>query len=217
MVDCEASGTSSHAAHPNDDNAIYNALKDIEWIKNYQFPNTSEVLGDVKMTVTVINAGKLHNMVPNTCTFTIDVRTTDQYSNREVLKSSEKISKVKQNLEVLGSILLFLLEHPMINAGLELGRTTYGSPTSDQAVIPFPSLKMGPGLSARSHSSDEFIYVDEILEGIKIYIQLLSKIVFKIIWAALSAFRSQSFFAKAFPAAKKKDFRSNRGCTFQQW
>jgi acetylornithine deacetylase len=88
---CEASGTSSHAAHFNDDNAIYNALKDIEWIKNYQFPNTSEVLGDVKMTVTVINAGKLHNMVPNTCTFTIDVRTTDQYSNREVLKSSEKI------------------------------------------------------------------------------------------------------------------------------
>ena len=180
VVDCEASGTSSHAAHPNDDNAIYNALKDIEWIKNYQFPNTSEVLGDVKMTVTVINAGKLHNMVPNTCTFTIDVRTTDQYSNREVLQI------IRENIKSKAEARSFRLnsssisvEHPIVKAGLELGRTTYGSPTtSDQAVIPFPSLKMGPGLSARSHSSDEFIYVDEIYEGIKIYIQLLSKIVF---------------------------------------
>ena len=132
------------------------------------------------MTVTVINAGKLHNMVPNTCTFTIDVRTTDQYSNREVLQI------IRENIKSKAEARSFRLnsssiplDHPVINAGLELGRITYGSPTtSDQAVIPFPSLKMGPGLSARSHSSDEFIYVDEIYEGIKIYIQLLSKIVF---------------------------------------
>ena len=180
VVDCETSGTSSHAAHFNDDNAIYNALKDIEWIKNYQFPNTSEVLGDVKMTVTVINAGKLHNMVPNTCTFTIDVRTTDQYTNREVLEIIRE--NIKSNAEPRSFRLnssSISVEHPIVKAGLELGRTTYGSPTtSDQAVIPFPSLKMGPGLSSRSHSSDEFIYVDEILDGVKIYIQLLSKIVF---------------------------------------
>ena len=180
VVDCVASGTSSHAAHPNDDNAIYNAIKDIEWIKNYQFPKKSDALGDVKMTVSVINAGKLHNMVPNTCSFTIDVRTTDQYTNHEVLEI------IRENIKSKAEARSFRLnsssisvEHPIVKAGLELGRTTYGSPTtSDQAVIPFPSLKMGPGLSARSHSSDEFIYVDEILEGVKIYIQLLSKIVF---------------------------------------
>ena len=180
VVDCEASGTSSHAAHPNDDNAIYNAIKDIEWIKNYQFPKKSDALGDVKMTVSVINAGKLHNMVPNTCSFTIDVRTTDQYTNREVLEIIQqniKSKAVARGFRLNSSSIS--LEHPIVKAGLELGRTTYGSPTtSDQAVIPFPSLKMGPGLSARSHSSDEFIYVDEIYEGIKIYIQLLSKIVF---------------------------------------
>ena len=132
------------------------------------------------MTVTIINADKLHNMVPNTCTFTINVRTTDQYSNREVLEI------IRENIKSKAEARSFRLnsssisvEHPIVKAGLELGRTTYGSPTtSDQAVIPFPSLKMGPGLSSRSHSSDEFIYVDEILDGVKIYIQLLSKIVF---------------------------------------
>lgn len=180
VVDCEASGTSSHAAHSNEDNAIYNALQDIEWIKNYRFPKVSEALGEVKMTVTVINAGKLHNMVPNNCTFTIDVRTTDQYSNREVLEI------IQQNIKSKAEARSFRLnsssidiDYPVVKAGLELGRKTYGSPTtSDQAVIPYPSLKMGPGLSSRSHSSDEFIYVDEIHEGVAIYIQLLSKIVF---------------------------------------
>lgn len=180
VVDCVASGTSSHAAHPNEDNAIYNALKDIEWIRNYQFPKISKALGEVKMTVTVINAGKLHNMVPNTCSFTIDVRTTDQYSNREVLEI------IQQNITSRAEARSFRLNsssidisHPIVQAGLALGRNTYGSPTtSDQAVIPYPSLKMGPGLSTRSHSSDEFIFVDEIYEGIRIYIELLSKIVF---------------------------------------
>lgn len=180
VVDCIASGTSSHAAHPNEDNAIYNALKDIEWIRNYQFPKISKALGEVKMTVTVINAGKLHNMVPNTCSFTIDVRTTDQYSNREVLEI------IQQNITSRAEARSFRLNsssidisHPIVQAGLALGRNTYGSPTtSDQAVIPYPSLKMGPGLSTRSHSSDEFIFVDEIYEGIRIYIELLSKIVF---------------------------------------
>ena len=132
------------------------------------------------MTVSVINAGKLHNMVPNTCSFTIDVRTTDQYTNREVLEIIQqniKSKAVARGFRLNSSSIS--VEHPIVKAGLELGRTTYGSPTtSDQAVIPYPSLKMGPGLSARSHSSDEFIYVDEIYEGIKIYIQLLSKIVF---------------------------------------
>jgi acetylornithine deacetylase len=180
VVDCEAPGTSSHAAHPNEDNAIYNAIRDIEWIKNYRFPKVSEALGEVKMTVSVINAGKLHNMVPNTCTFTIDVRTTDQYSNREVLEIIRE--NIKSKAEARGFRLnssSISIEHPVVKAGIEMGRNTYGSPTtSDQAVIPYPSLKMGPGLSARSHSSDEYIFVDEIHEGIKIYIELLSKIVF---------------------------------------
>lgn len=180
VVDCEASGTSSHAAHPNEDNAIYNALQDIEWVKNYRFPKVSEALGEVKMTVTVVNAGKLHNMVPNTCTFTIDVRTTDQYTNKEVLEVIQ--NNIKSKAEARSFRLnssSIAIDHPLVQAGLALGRKIYGSPTtSDQAVIPFPSLKMGPGLSARSHSSDEFIYIDEIYEGIKLYIQLLSKIVF---------------------------------------
>lgn len=180
VVDCTASGTSSHAAHPTEDNAIYNALKDIEWIKNYRFPKKSEALGEVKMTVTVINAGKQHNMVPNTCTFTIDVRTTDVYTNREVFETLQKhlVSKAEARSFRLNSSSISI-HHPVVKAGVEQGLKTFGSPTtSDQAVMPFSSLKMGPGLSSRSHSSDEFIFVEEIREGIRIYIELLSKIVF---------------------------------------
>lgn len=180
VLDCVAKGTPSHAAHPNNDNAIYNAIEDIEWIRNYEFPMESPWLGKVKMTTTVINAGSLHNMVPDECRFTIDVRVTDQYTNQEVyetikanLKSEVKPRSLRLNSSSISE------EHPIVRAGLELGRTCYGSPTSsDQAVIPFASLKLGPGLSTRSHSADEYIFLHEIKEGIELYIKILEKIIY---------------------------------------
>ena len=180
VLDCVAKGTPSHAAHPNNDNAIYNAIDDIQWIRNYEFPKESPWLGKVKMTTTVINAGQLHNMVPDECRYTIDVRVTDQYSNKEVyeiIKSHLKAEVTPRSLRLNSSSISE--EHPIVKAGLALGRTCYGSPTSsDQAVIPFPSLKMGPGLSTRSHSADEFIYLHEIKEGIDLYIKLLENIIY---------------------------------------
>jgi len=171
VLDCEASGTSSHAAHPNNDNAIINAMTDIDWISKYKFEKVSPLLGEVKMTVTIINAGTQHNVVPNSCKFTVDVRTTELYSNKEVLDiiQSHVSSKVTPRSLRLNSSHM-PLDHPFIKAGLAIERTYYGSPTSsDQAVIPCVSLKMGPGLSTRSHSSDEYIFLNEIKEGIKIY------------------------------------------------
>jgi acetylornithine deacetylase len=178
VVDCVAKGTASHAAHPNDDNAIYNALKDIEWFRTYQFPKKSKFLGEVKMTLSIINAGTQHNAIPDQCKFTIDVRVTDQYTNTEVLeiiknhvKSDVTARSTRLNSSKIDE------QHPFVLAGIALGRKTYGSPTtSDQAVIPFPSVKMGPGLSTRSHSADEFIYLNEIKEAIEIYIKILEKI-----------------------------------------
>ncbi|OPB85919.1 M20 family metallo-hydrolase [Elizabethkingia ursingii] len=180
VLDCVAKGTPSHAAHPNNDNAIYNAIEDIEWVRNYEFPKESPWLGKVKMTTTVINAGSLHNMVPDECRFTIDVRVTDQYTNQEVyetIKANLKSEVNPRSLRLNSSSISE--EHPIVRAGLELGRTCYGSPTSsDQAVIPFASLKLGPGLSTRSHSADEYIFLHEIKEGIELYIKILEKIIY---------------------------------------
>lgn len=178
VLDCEATGTSSHAAHPNEDNAILNAIEDIRWFTQYQFDKISPILGAVKMTPTVINSGSQHNVVPNTCLFTVDVRTNECYSNEEVyqLITQQVQSKVTARSLRLNSSSISL-EHPYVKAGLALGRTYYGSPTSsDQAVIPCPSLKIGPGLSTRSHSSDEFIYLDEIKDAIQIHISILTQI-----------------------------------------
>ncbi|MVO10979.1 M20/M25/M40 family metallo-hydrolase [Flavobacterium sp. TP390] len=178
VLDCEASGTSSHAAHPNTDNAILNAIQDIHWFTQYKFDKISPILGEVKMTPTIINSGSQHNVVPNSCHFTVDVRTNECYSNEEVYQLiQEKVkSKVTARSLRLNSSSI-PLEHPYVKAGLALGRTYYGSPTSsDQAVIPCPSLKIGPGLSTRSHSSDEFIYLDEIKDAIQIHISILTQI-----------------------------------------
>lgn len=180
VLDCVAKGTASHAAHINKNNAIYKALRDIQWIENYEFSEESEWLGKVKMTTTVIQAGELHNMVPAECHFTIDIRVTDKYTTEEVYNT------VKQHLEsevkarsLLRNSSSFDLGHPIIKAGIEMGRECYGSPTSsDQAVIPYSSFKMGPGCSKRSHSADEFIYLNEIREGIALYINLLNKIIY---------------------------------------
>ena len=178
VLDCISKGTSSHAAHPNQNNAILNAMQDINWFTNYKFDKISHLLGEVKMTPTIINSGSQHNVVPDSCTFTVDVRTTELYSNTEIfniIKQNIKSEVTPRSLRLNSSSIP--LSHPFVQAGLQMGRSYYGSPTSsDQAVIPCPSLKMGPGLSTRSHSSDEFIYINEIKEAIQIYDAVLTQI-----------------------------------------
>jgi len=178
VLDCVAKGTSSHAAHPNQNNAILNAIEDINWFNTYKFNKVSDLLGEVKMTVTIINSGSQHNVVPDSCQFTVDVRTTELYTNTEVfniIQQNIKSEVTPRSLRLNSSSIP--LSHPFVQAGLKIGRTYYGSPTSsDQAVILCPSLKMGPGLSTRSHSSDEFIYVQEIKEAIQIYNSVLTQI-----------------------------------------
>ena len=179
VLNCEAKGTSGHAAHGNGDNAIYNALEDINWFQTYEFPKISETLGKVKMTVTQINAGSQHNVIPASCKFVVDVRVTDCYINQEVfeiIKANVK-SEVCPRSQRLNSSSI-PKEHPVVQAGIKLGRETYGSPTiSDQAILSCPSLKLGPGESLRSHTADEFIYIKEIEEGIDLYIKILEEIV----------------------------------------
>ncbi len=178
VLDCIAKGTSGHAAREEGQNAIYIAASDIEWIQFYQFDKKSELLGAIKMTPSIINGGSKHNVVPDRCTFTIDVRTTDTYTNEETLAiiQSHLISEVTPRSTRLQPSFI-ADDHPIVNTGKKLGLQTFGSPTlSDQALLSVPSLKMGPGNSARSHTADEFIYLNEIEDGIKTYIQLLNKI-----------------------------------------
>tara|TARA_B100000768_G_scaffold153995_1_gene150478 strand:- start:2208 stop:3269 length:1062 start_codon:yes stop_codon:yes gene_type:complete len=178
VIDGYALGISGHAAHENTDNAIYNALKDIDWIRNYAFPKISETLGKVKASVTQINAGSQHNIVPPSCHFVIDVRVNDAYQNKEVFEilNSNTLSKLEARSFRLNSSGI-AINHPIVKAGIALGRKTYGSPTlSDQALIPCPSLKLGPGVSSRSHSADEFIELSEIESGIELYIEIFKQI-----------------------------------------
>jgi len=179
VLDCTATGKAGHAAREEGDNAIYKALKDIEWFRSYKFSKVSEVFGPLKMTVTIINAGSQHNVVPATCTFTVDVRVTDAYTNEEVLKiiRSHVDCDVKPRSVRLKPSSIDK-NHPLVQSGIALGRTTYGSPTtSDQALLSIPSLKVGPGDSARSHMADEYIYVNEIAEGIELYIAMLKPVI----------------------------------------
>ena len=179
VFDAKVKGTPSHAAHPNTDNAIYNTVKVLKWFQDYKFEKKSPVLGDVKMTVTQIHAGKQHNAVPSEVDLVIDVRVNDRYTNKEIakiLKEKSPCTSIEPRSLRLNSSSI-PVSHPLVEAGVELGRELYGSPTlSDQAVLTCPSLKLGPGDSTRSHTADEFIYLTEIEEGIDIYIQLLEKI-----------------------------------------
>jgi acetylornithine deacetylase len=176
VLDIIVKGTASHAAHHNPDNPIYNAMRVIEWFKNFQFEKISEVLGPVKMTVTQINAGKQHNVVPSECHLVVDIRVNDCYNNSEILE----IIRANVNAEVTPRSMhlnasSIPISHGLVQAGIALGRTTYGSPTlSDQSVLSCKSLKLGPGDSLRSHSANEFIYVNEIEEGIQLYIKILT-------------------------------------------
>jgi len=179
VLNCEAKGTSGHAAHGNADNAIYNAIEDISWFQTYEFPKESETLGKVRMTVTQIEAGSQHNVIPSSCKYVVDVRVTDCYTNQEVfdIVAENVKSEVCPRSQRLNSSSI-PKDHPIVLAGIKLGRETYGSPTiSDQAILTCPSLKLGPGESLRSHTADEFIYIHEIEEGINLYIKILEEII----------------------------------------
>lgn len=175
VLDCVTKGRAGHAAREEGVNAIYQAMHDIEWFRTYQFPEISPTLGKIKMSVTVINAGQAHNQVPAECKFTVDVRLTDAYTLEHVLEIIRQhvtceVTPRSMRLKPSG----IDKNHPLIKSVETLQVKQYGSPTtSDQALIPVPSIKLGPGDSARSHSADEFIYVEEIRKGIDLYIQLI--------------------------------------------
>ena len=178
VLDCTAHGKAGHAARNEGENAIYKALADIEWFRNYRFPNVSEFLGEVKMSVTQINAGTQHNVVPDRCTFVVDIRSNELYYNEEILEEIKKhisCDAVPRSTRLSSSATP--LNHPIIVKAKETGREIFGSPTlSDQALMPFPSVKIGPGKSSRSHTADEFVEIKEIEQGIKTYFQLLKGI-----------------------------------------
>jgi acetylornithine deacetylase len=179
VVDCEAKGIAGHAARKEGENALYKAIKDIEWIQSYRFDKVSDLLGESTMSVTVIETdNKQHNVVPASCKFVIDVRCNELYSFEEIvaeLKNNLRSEVTPRSMRLRSTSIP--IHHPLVQAGISLGRTYYGSPTtSDKALMPFPALKMGPGDSARSHTADEFIYVEEIKESIEIYVELIKRL-----------------------------------------
>lgn len=178
VIDVEAHGKSGHAARDEGENAIYKVLDDIRWFRDYQFPKVSKMLGPVKMNVTVIHAGTQHNVVPDLCTFTVDVRSNECYSNEQLFAEIKAhISGEPKARSFRLNSSLTPTDHPLVQRATALGRKSFGSPTlSDQALMPFPSMKMGPGKSSRSHTADEFVFVQEIEEAIHLYLQLLDGI-----------------------------------------
>lgn len=179
VLDVTATGRSGHAARNEGDNAIYKVLDDIAWFRDFRFPKESPLLGAVKMSVTILNAGTQHNVIPDCCTFTVDIRSNECYSNQELyeeickhIRCEAKARSFRLNSSHTPN------DHPVIQKAISMGRVPFGSPTlSDQALMPFPSLKMGPGKSSRSHTADEFIFVREIQEAISCYLELLDGIV----------------------------------------
>ena len=178
VLDVIAQGKSGHAARNEGVNAIYEALDDMRWIRDYQFEKVSEFLGPTKMTLTVVNAGTQHNVIPDKCTMLVDIRTNEFYDNEEVyeficqhLKSEVKAHSFRLKSSRIDP------EHPLIKKCVAMGMKPFGSPTlSDQALMSFPSFKLGPGESSRSHSADEFIRISEISDAIAKYSELLNGI-----------------------------------------
>ena len=176
VLDCIARGKAGHAARNEGENAIYKALADIEWFKNYRFPKVSEFLGEVKMSVTQINAGTQHNVIPDKCSFVVDIRSNELYNNADILA----VINSNVNCEVTArstrlSSSATPQNHPVVTKAKGMGMDIFGSPTlSDQALMPFASVKIGPGQSSRSHTANEYILTDEIHEGIKKYVELLN-------------------------------------------
>ena len=179
VLDCVAKGKAGHAARDVGENAIVTAIKDIEWFHSYKFDKESEMLGPIKMTCTIISAGSQHNVIPDTCKYTVDVRTTEVHSNEVVLETirthvKNEVTPRSTRLQPSG----IAKDHLLVKAANRLGIETFGSATtSDMALWRVPAVKMGPGKSERSHTADEFIFLKEIQEGISIYIRLLSEIV----------------------------------------
>ena len=175
VLDVTATGRSGHAARDEGDNAIYKVLDDVAWFRDYRFPRVSPLLGPVKMSVTQVNAGTQHNVIPDRCTFVVDIRSNECYTNEELF------AEICRHLHCEAKARSFRLGsshapegHPLVQRAIELGRVPFGSPTlSDQALMPFPSMKMGPGKSSRSHTADEFIFIKEIEEAIGLYLWLL--------------------------------------------
>ena len=175
VLDCTATGIAGHAARNEGVNAIYKAIEDIDWFRNYKYPESSPLLGDVKMTVTQVNAGKQHNVIPDSCSYVVDIRSNECYSNSELLEiiGSNVSSEVKARSTRLNSSSISA-GHPLVKRAVELGRKPYGSPTlSNQALLSIPTLKMGPGDSSRSHTANEYIRISEIREGIKLFAEML--------------------------------------------
>ncbi len=179
VIDCTAAGRSGHAARNEGENALYKAIDDINWIRNYRFEKVSDLLGESRMTATIIETeNKQHNVVPSQCKYVIDVRVNELYTFDEILEALKQNlrSQFKPRTTRMKSTSI-PLDHPLVKAGIAMGKTYYGSPTtSDKALMPFAALKMGPGDSARSHTPDEFIYLEEIKEGIETYVKLLERI-----------------------------------------
>lgn len=176
VIDAIAHGKAGHAARNEGDNAIYHAIEDIKWLSEWQFPKQTDLLGPVKNTVTIVNAGTQHNVIPDQCTFTIDVRSNECYTNEEIFEYFQQhlTSELKARSFRLSSSRIDI-EHPFVKRCIEKGLKPFGSPTlSDQALMRFPSLKLGPGESSRSHTADEFIKISEIDNAISMYIELLS-------------------------------------------
>ena len=178
VIDATAHGKAGHAARNEGDNAIYHAMKDIQWFSEWQFPKQTELLGPVKQTVTIVNAGTQHNVIPDQCTFTIDVRSNECYTNEEIFAFFQEhlTSELKARSFRLSSSRIDE-SHPFVQACIKEGLKPFGSPTlSDQALMRFPSLKLGPGESSRSHTADEYIKISEIDAAISLYVKLLSSL-----------------------------------------
>ena len=178
VIDATAHGKAGHAARNEGDNAIYKAMKDIQWLSEWQFPKQTELLGPVKQTVTIVNAGTQHNVIPDQCTFTIDVRSNECYTNEEIFAFFQEhlTSELHARSFRLSSSKIDE-SHPFVQACIKEGLKPFGSPTlSDQALMRFPSLKLGPGDSARSHTADEYIKISEIDDAISLYVKLLSSL-----------------------------------------
>lgn len=175
VIDGKGYGSSAHAAMGKGKNAIYEAMKDIDWMSGYQFEQISDWLGPVSMQVTMIASGTQHNVVPDQCSWVADIRTNEHYSNEAVFEVIQQHTKGDVKARSFRLNPSFISgEHPVVKRGTEMGLKSYGSMTlSDQALMSFPTLKIGPGDSNRSHTADEYICVDEIRQGIQNYIQLL--------------------------------------------
>lgn len=178
VLDCVMHGEAGHAARKNGKNAIELVLDDLQFLKHYRFDKVSEALGEVNLSVTQINAGSQHNVIPDRCEFVVDVRTTDAYTNEEVVRIIDEaivaeVTPRSTRLQPSG----IPVNHPLVRTAEKLNIETFGSPTlSDQALMPFLSVKIGPGKSERSHTADEFIYLNEIHQGIEVYKMLLNNL-----------------------------------------